>query len=179
MSSSDTTLLISSKKVCSARKMSTKILLIILIGLHLWSLGNLTTEKPTVLRQDSLDGNHELTIEFKDSIMSIKLDCEGQLHSKICIGNAFHKEDFIPINLHKKEGSEYLLLIHDRSSTYGARTGIVISQKGSSWQMTILPFNYFSVSDDHGHTEFHRHTKPPSSFHFDNGMLIAVSPSLL
>jgi len=131
------------------------ILFFITICIHISN--NVCAEPVRFYKELKLDDQNALVISenVKQEIeVAIRYESNYILR-KIIIGNAILSEDDIyTLQLDKSnDDNEIVLVVHDRSSTYGAKTGIIVYKLGW-WEFLFIPDDGFDLVDEDKDTIF-------------------------
>ncbi len=114
-----------------------------------------------------------------DSVLTLTLTSDGQLSESYSLANASTDEDSITQHKFCAECEPaFFVPAYDRSSTYGATTGIVV-WNNPWWRLSILPLSRADAedSDGDGVSEIVDYTvvdqqERKTIYRFDNGFLV-------
>ena len=133
----------------------------------------------------SLGSDYELQVRTDEvaGTLTAVVSYGGDLVQSVTIGNASYNPDEIAaVVLCEGCDQSYYIGAWDRSSTYGATTGLVVWSDGGWWRISILPLSVagidgpgpqgvFTLTESIGTTR----GEPVRRFSFRNGFLIEQS----
>lgn len=114
-----------------------------------------------------------------DRTLTVTLLTDGRISEAYTLGNAITDEaSIIQVKLCADCHNAYYIPAFDRSSTYGATTGIVV-WKDSWWRLSVLPFSTAQIEDTDGDgiseiVDYERGggQGPKTVYSFDYGLLV-------
>ncbi len=114
-----------------------------------------------------------------DRTLTVTLLTDGQINEAYTLANAMTDDaSIIQVKLCADCQNAYYIPAFDRSSTYGATTGIVV-WKDSWWRLSVLPFSTAQIEDTDGDgvseiVDYERGggQGPKTVYNFDYGLLV-------
>jgi hypothetical protein len=113
---------------------------------------NAAGETVAVVRLNDLNS---LVVRRRDEdrtvVIEIAFTDQRQIVKRYTVGNAWVERDFVQaLNLDPSNNDpEYLIRIPDRSSTFGAETGIIVYRL-QWWEFLLIPDDRFTAEDTDG-----------------------------